>query len=149
MGDPATAMRDPAFYRWHQMVDDAFQVYKQTLAPYSEQQLNFGGVQITGLSLQTEGGQANVLQTFWQQSDVNLTNGLDFSPRGNVFVRITHLQHNPFTYNITVNNSAGAQRLGMVRIFMAPKFNERRQEFPYNEKRRFMIEVERFIAASK
>lgn len=145
MGDPATAMRDPAFYRWHAFVDNAFQVYKESLPPYSAQQLTYPGVEIAGFQVQSEGGQPNILQTFWQQSDVNLTNGLDFAPRGNVFVRFTHLQHNPFTYNISINNSSGAQRLGMVRIFMAPKFNEQGQQFPLNEQRRLMIELERFI----
>lgn len=37
MGDPATAMRDPIFYRWHAYVDYVFQQHKETLPPYSEQ----------------------------------------------------------------------------------------------------------------
>lgn len=88
------------------------------------------------------------MQTFWQQSDVNMTNGLDFSPRGNVFVRFTHLQHSPFTYTILVNNTSGAQRLGMVRIYLAPRNNDRRQAMTYVEQRRLFIEMERFIVAS-
>lgn len=34
MGDSATAMRDPVFYRWHAYIDDIFQLYKNKLAPY-------------------------------------------------------------------------------------------------------------------
>lgn len=37
MGDPATAMRDPVFYRWHAYIDYIFQQHKETLPPYSEQ----------------------------------------------------------------------------------------------------------------
>ncbi len=91
----------------------------------------------------------NSLQTFWQQSDINLAKGLDFAPRGNVFVRFTHLQHTPFTYTISVNNSAGVQRLGMVRIFMAPKMDERGHQMSFKEQRLFMIELERFIVSRK
>jgi hypothetical protein len=109
--------------------------------------LNFPGIEIANVQVLPENGSPNALQTFWQQSDINMTNGLDFSPRGDVFVRVTHLQHVPFTYNIQVNNNTGAQRLGMVRIFIAPKFDERGQPLPYIEQRRLMVELERFIAA--
>jgi hypothetical protein len=34
IGDPATAMRDPMFYRWHSFVDDMFQEHKATLPRY-------------------------------------------------------------------------------------------------------------------
>ena len=34
IGDPATAMRDPMFYRWHSFVDDIFQEHKSTLPRY-------------------------------------------------------------------------------------------------------------------
>lgn len=39
MGDPATAMRDPIFYRWHAFVDDIFQEHKNTLPRYTAQQV--------------------------------------------------------------------------------------------------------------
>lgn len=39
MGDPATAMRDPVFYRWHAFVDDIFQEHKNLLPRYNTQQV--------------------------------------------------------------------------------------------------------------
>ena len=39
MGDSATAMRDPVFYRWHATIDDLFQKHKQTLTPYSQREV--------------------------------------------------------------------------------------------------------------
>jgi hypothetical protein len=39
MGEPATAMRDPIFYRYHAFVDDVFLEYKNTLTEYSLQQV--------------------------------------------------------------------------------------------------------------
>jgi hypothetical protein len=41
MGDPATAMRDPVFYRWHAFIDDVFQEHKNTLPRYNTQQVNY------------------------------------------------------------------------------------------------------------
>lgn len=37
MGDSATAMRDPIFYRWHAYIDDIFQEFKSTIPSYSVQ----------------------------------------------------------------------------------------------------------------
>ncbi|XP_039950507.1 phenoloxidase 2-like [Bactrocera tryoni] len=147
MGDSATAMRDPVFYRWHAYIDDIFQEHKIRLPPYTLPELDYDGVTVTGVQVSPEGGQANVLQTFWQQSDVDLARGMDFVPRGNVFARFTHLQHTPFTYTINVNNDSGAQRFGTVRIFLGPKTDERRQGMLFKDQRLLMIELDKFIVA--
>lgn len=75
IGDSTTAMRDPVFYRVHTYVDDIFQMHKARLTPYSQQELTFPGVSITALQVSQAQGQANRLNTHWQQSDVNLTRG--------------------------------------------------------------------------
>lgn len=123
MGDPSTAMRDPIFYRWHAYTDDVFQEYKATIPGYNVQnvnimylfkiflyynrssytQLNFENVKVQSIEVSASGIPRNELATFWQQSDVNLSRGLDFLPRGNVFARFTHLQHAPFNYKIVVS----------------------------------------------
>lgn len=87
VGDSSTAMRDPVFYRFHQHVDDLFQEHKTRLTPYNAQQLGYNNVQVTGVQVQHDSGQPGSLQTFWQQSDVDLSRGMDFVPRGSVFAR--------------------------------------------------------------
>lgn len=67
-----------------------------------------------------------------------------------VFIqRFTHLQHVPFTITMQVNNDSGAQRLGMVRIFMAPKLDERGSGFLLKDQRLLMIELDKFVTACK
>lgn len=39
MGDSATAMRDPFFYRWHAFINDIFVEHKNTLPAYTTQQV--------------------------------------------------------------------------------------------------------------
>lgn len=90
---------------------------------------------------------ANTFQTFWQQSDVDLSRGLDFVPRGNVFARFTHLQHAPWTYTININNNASTGRLGTVRIFLGPKFDERGIEMLFRDQRLLMIELDKFVVS--
>lgn len=147
IGDPSTSMRDPLFYTFHEYVSDMFQEHKQRLPPYSSQQLNYPGITITGAQVQPESGSVNSFQTFWQQSDVDFSRGMDFVPRGSVFARFTHLQHSPFVYSININNASNAQSMGTVRIFMAPRFDERGQPFQLRDQRLMMTEMDRFVVA--
>lgn len=39
MGDSATAMRDPLFYRWHAFINDIFMEHKNLLPPYKPEQV--------------------------------------------------------------------------------------------------------------
>lgn len=165
IGDSATAMRDPIFYRWHAFIDDIFQQHKGTLPRYDtnrvihypndvptatwrvkfDLQLNYPGITVTGVQVSPQGGGgANKLTTFWQQSDVDLSRGMDFQPRGSVFVRFTHLNHQPFNYQITVDNKANGSRRGTCRIFIAPKFDERGNPWQFTEQRNMFIELDRF-----
>ncbi|KAK7595536.1 hypothetical protein V9T40_013361 [Parthenolecanium corni] len=143
MGDPTTAMRDPIFYAWHAYMGDIFQEYKGTLIPYTTQQLEFDGIRVTGAEITVEGGRVNEFATFWQQDDIDLSRGLDFQPRGSVFARLTHLQHAPFTYRIKVENN-GQQRSGTVRIFLAPKYDERGRNYLFRDQRLLFVELDKF-----
>lgn len=145
IGDPAVAMRDPIFYRWHAYVDDIFQEHKERLNAYTEQELGNAGITIDAVAVQPAAGAPGTFQTFWQQSDVDLSRGLDFVPRGNVFASFTHLQHSAFTYRIQLNNTTGAQVLGTIRIFMAPKFDESGNEMLLRDQRLLMTEMDRFV----
>lgn len=147
MGDTATAMRDPVFYRWHAYVDDMFQTHKEMLTPYTTAQLTFNNVTVTGLEVRADGMQPNMLGTFWQQSDVNLARGLDFVPRGDVFARFTHLQHDPFSFAININNGNATQSLATVRLFLAPMQDERGLEMLFRDQRLLFIELDKFVAA--
>ncbi|XP_065201957.1 phenoloxidase 1-like [Planococcus citri] len=143
MFENTTAMRDPVFYRWHNSIQDIFEAYKNTLTPYTTQQLSFDGVTVTQAEIIVEGSRNNTLQTFWQRSQLDLSRGLDFVPTGPVFATFTHLQHSPFSYRITVQNS-GAQRVGTVRIFLGPKNDERGLPLRFREQRWLFIEMDRF-----
>ncbi|CAG9854814.1 unnamed protein product [Phyllotreta striolata] len=144
MGDTSTSMRDPFFYRWHAYIDDIFQTFKSGLPRYNEQQLNFNGVTVEQIRLQTENGPVNTFQTYWQKSAVDLSRGMDFQPRGSVLVQFTHLQHRPFNYSIIVNNATNAVTTGTCRIFMAPKFDERGNPWLFLHQKNMFIELDKF-----
>ncbi|XP_046989756.1 phenoloxidase 1-like [Schistocerca americana] len=143
MGDTAVSMRDPVFYRWHKYLDDIFQELQNMFARYTVQQLDFPGVTISSVDVVSKGAPRNEFATFWQKSDIDLYRGLDFTPRGSVFARVTHLQHAPFKYIIEVNN-AGPPRKGTLRIFMAPKYDERGVPMLFRDQKHLFIELDHF-----
>ncbi|XP_053683757.1 phenoloxidase 8-like [Sabethes cyaneus] len=149
MGDVATAQRDPSFYLWHSFVDDVLVRHKDSLDPYTAAELSYPGITVTNLnvSLNRPNVVPNVLLTYWQRSQVDLAAGLDFGPKGNVFASFTHLQHAPYVYNIEVNNSNARPMRGTVRIFMAPKQDDRNVNLKYDEWRRYVIELDKFAVS--
>lgn len=82
MSQVETAMRDPIFYRWHAFIDSVFKRFKNTLAPYTEQELLNDGITVESVNVQAKSSHfrtgANELVTYWQNSDVDLSDGLDF-----------------------------------------------------------------------
>lgn len=108
------------------------------------------GITITSLTVQmksrkTNAKPPNLLQTHWTNSDVNMSRGLDFAPKGNVYARIKHLQHVPFSYKIRVENSSLVPVRGTVRIFLAPTKNEFDLLLTFSDQRLLMIEMDRFV----
>ncbi|GBP20809.1 Phenoloxidase subunit 1 [Eumeta japonica] len=143
MGDLATTMRDPVFYRWHSYIDDLFQLHKSRLPVYGTDKLDFPGVTVSSVAVEGQAG-ANTFGTHWEQSTLDLERGLDFAPRGPVLARFTHLQQDPFTYVIECNNATNNNVMGTVRIFMAPRNDEKGQAMPFKDQRLLMIELDKF-----
>lgn len=107
-------------------------------------QLNFPGISVSDVQILTPGQQANVLKTHWSKSDVDLSRGLDFTPRGSIFARLTHLNHEAFTYSIIVHNSNNQEKIGTVRIFMAPKTDRLGRAYKFDDQKNLMVEMDRF-----
>ncbi|CAG9559300.1 unnamed protein product [Danaus chrysippus] len=147
IADEAVNMRDPFFYRWHAFIDDLFQKFKESnnVRRYTRSELENPGVKVTNARIVNSNGAAdNTLNTYWMQSDVDLSRGLDFSDRGPVYARFTHLNYRPFRYVIDVDNTGSARRT-TVRIFIAPKFDERGLPWILSDQRKMFIEMDRFV----
>lgn len=70
-------------------------------------QLLFSGVTISEVEIYTPSLDNDTLLTFWMQSDVDFSRGIDFlktdvNNMGPIWGRLTHLQHRDFEFQITV-----------------------------------------------
>ena len=69
-------------------------------------QITFRDIKVTSVKITTPQLRDNEINTFWQQANIDLSRGLDFAEnKGSVFAQVTHLQHAPFQYNITVRDA--------------------------------------------
>ncbi|XP_031783456.1 phenoloxidase 1 [Nasonia vitripennis] len=144
MGDSTTAMRDPIFYRWHAFVDNVFTQFKDSLPAYNTQDLGFQGVTVQDIRITSPGSNPNTLNCHWTKSDIDLSRGLDFTPRGSVLARLQHLNHDEFSYSFVVNNTNNQEVTGTVRVFIAPKYDETGRALSFNDQRLLMIEMDKF-----
>lgn len=78
------------------------------------------------------------------ESDVDMSHGLDFFAHGSVLARTTHLNHEPFTYKVTVINENPNVKQVTVRIFMGPVKKADNNDMPFADKKNLMIEMDRF-----
>jgi hypothetical protein len=103
-------------------------------------QLEFPGVTIQDVSV-------DALVTYFEDFDIDLLNALDDTPEledVEIKARVRRLNHRPFTFSITVNSNQ--EHTTAVRIFLGPKFDWFGQEIPINEKRLYIIELDKFVA---
>nr|Q8IFJ8.1 RecName: Full=Hemocyanin subunit B; Flags: Precursor [Scutigera coleoptrata]CAD55132.1 hemocyanin subunit B [Scutigera coleoptrata] len=146
MYDVATSARDPLFYQWHKFIDNLFHEYKDALKAYSSEDLTYNDITIEEVNVQGEGGSpANTVTTFLENSIVHLDEGFSFTARGHARVKVQHLQHEGFNYQIKVNNAGGEHKV-VFRVFLAPKYDEEHHEFDFNEQRGMAIELDKFVA---
>nr|ACV33307.1 prophenoloxidase [Nebalia kensleyi] len=151
MADSMTAMRDPQFYKLHKFCDDLFDAYKVVQFPYEDNELAFDGVVMEKLSVNTaEEGALNTIFTGWDRRLIEASRGLDFSEKRDVpiLVRLSHINHKPFVYRLRVRNDGKTSKLATVRIYLAPKYNERGKisgNMTFFDQRRLWAEMDKFV----
>nr|CAC44753.1 hemocyanin subunit 5 [Cupiennius salei] len=142
MSDTSTSLRDPIFYRWHRFVDNIFQQYKATLHPYTQEDLSFPGIKV--LSAQVNARQANVVTTYMKDDLLDLSHGINFGTGHKVHVEYHHLDHEPFSLIINIENDSGTAKHATIRVFLGPKYDELGNRLAPDDQRRLMIELDKF-----
>nr|CAD7568051.1 unnamed protein product [Timema californicum] len=101
--------------------------------------LEFPGVKIQDLSV-------DELTTYFEDFDIDLLNALDDTvdlDDVNIKARVRRLNHKPFAFHFTVESDK--ENLVAVRVFMGPKYDWFGQEIPLDEKRSYMVEIDKFV----
>nr|P02242.3 RecName: Full=Hemocyanin E chain; Short=HcE [Aphonopelma sp.] len=144
MSDTSTSLRDPIFYRYHRFIDNIFQKYIATLPHYTPEDLTCPGVHVVNVTVNAK--VPNVVTTFMKEAELELSYGIDFGSDHSVKVLYRHLDHEPFTYNISVENSSGGAKDVTMRIFLGPKYDELGNRLQPEQQRTLNIELDKFKA---
>jgi len=135
-----TATRDPSFFRLHKYMDNIFKEHKDSLTPYTKEELEFAGVAISEVTIEGE------LETYFEDFEYNLINAVDDTEEiadVEISTFIPRLNHKDFAYKIVVDNN-GEEHLATVRIFAWPHEDNNGIEFTFDEGRWHAIELDRF-----
>lgn len=120
------------------------------MPPYNEQELSFADINLREIGVRTSTlKEPNHFETFWQNSEVDLAAGLDFTADSGLHASYTHLQHAPFEYCFVVENKSEHVKSGTCRIFLCPKTDERGKPLKLEEQRLLTIELDKFTVKRK
>jgi len=120
IGDTATAIRDPFFWRWHRHIDDANFALQERLEPFTFDDAPAVTLSAIELAVEDEPGTpVDELQTLVAETD-----------------GVEHGDHEPFLWRLHAENPGEAVRTVTVRIFLAPA--------EAVEDRRAWIEMDKF-----
>ncbi|XP_050687730.1 hemocyanin subunit-like [Eriocheir sinensis] len=136
-----TATRDPAFFRLHKYMDNIFREHKDSLTPYTTQELEFPGVAIDSVTL------SNRLETHFEDFEYSLINAVDDTPQVDdvdISTIVPRLTHSDFSVSLGVTNNNGKEVSATVRAFAWPKYDNNGVEYSFNDGRWNAIELDKF-----
>merc|ERR1712212_734472 len=135
-----TATRDPSFFRLHRYMDNIFKEHKDTLPPYTQEQLTFQGVAIDNLVVDGR------LETFFEDFEFDLTNAVDHPEEEEVPIKayVNRLNHRDFSYNIDVLNNNDHDVLSSFRVYLCPRHDNHMQNLTIDSGRWYCIEMDKF-----
>lgn len=141
-----TATRDPAFFRLHKYMDGIFKEHKDSLPPYTQEELEFPGVEIESVTVEGE------LETFFEDFEFSLANAVDHNINiGEIeaTASVKRMNHKPFNLKFEINNSNEVNEHGVVRIYLCPRHDASGQIISFEEGRWNCVELDKFWTKRK
>merc|ERR1719370_844670 len=134
-----TATRDPAFFRLHKYMDGIFKEHKDSLHPYTTEEVQFPGVHLRSVKIEGE------LETHFEDFIFDLKMGVDTSKTDSVDVHAkTHrLNHHDFSYNFNVQNDNDVAH-AVFRVFLCPRHDNNGILLSLKEAHWHCIELDKF-----
>ncbi|XP_047105556.1 allergen Cr-PI-like isoform X1 [Schistocerca piceifrons] len=116
MENPATALRDPLFYRAVKKLLGVFNRFQDRLGRYKREELEFPGVRVESVLVKP-------LSTHLEQFEFELDNALPEvnSSRPRLLARQRRLTARPFQYQLAVASQHDADVDALLRVYLGPR----------------------------
>ncbi|XP_050703128.1 pseudohemocyanin-2-like [Eriocheir sinensis] len=135
--------RDPAAWRLHKTIDNIFREHIDSLPPYTKEQLEFIGIDVTDVQIQ------GTLETYFEEYKWDLVNAFNDNNTQTEFFDIyastPRLNHKEFSYKIKVQNNNGSPKKAVIRILAMPYRDGNGALIPFDEGRWLAIEMDLFV----
>ena len=141
-----TATRDPAFFRLHKYMDGLFKDHKDSLPPYTAEEIGFEGIHLTGVSIDGE------LETYFENFEFDLAMAVDSSEsveQVDVKADVSRLNHKEFAYNFDIKNDKDAEAHAVVRVYLCPRRDNNGVIYTFEQGRWNCIEMDKFWTKRK
>nr|CCF55385.1 hemocyanin alpha subunit 2 [Caridina multidentata] len=136
-----TATRDPSFFRLHKYMDNIFKEHKDSLPPYTREELEFPGVAVESIGIEGE------LKTYYEEYEFDLRNAVDSAPgveEVELMAVVNRLNHREFSFVADVNNNNGGEVLATMRIYLCPRRDNNGVILSYEKGHWYCIEMDKF-----
>lgn len=132
-----TAFRDPMYYRLIAFLTNLYHRFKSHFDEYTHEELEFPGVKVSNVEVDN-------LLTFFEEFEFDVTTLASKQHEKEPFVRVRQyrLNHKPFNYKVHVTSEKDST--AMFRVFLGPKYDSEGLKLPLNERRKSMVEIDRF-----
>ncbi|XP_071532770.1 pseudohemocyanin-1-like [Panulirus ornatus] len=133
------ATRDPSFYKLHKRIDNLFRKHKDSLPPYTKEELVLPGVAISNIAID------GPLETYLEDYEIILPNLFEDRAEAEVEIKamMPRLRHKDFSVNIDIVNNNEAEVLATVRIMAWPLRDANGAELSFDEGRWHAIELDK------
>lgn len=147
-----TSARDPAFYQLYGRLIRYYLQWRNKLAPYTNDEINFDGVSIETFAVDR-------LTTFFDQFDSDITNAVDVEPVGSadnssessedfvIKARQWRLDHLPFTFNMSILSEK--RQKAIVKVFIGPKTDAAGNLIEFNANRENFYVLDQYVVDLK
>ncbi|XP_064091949.1 hemocyanin B chain-like [Macrobrachium nipponense] len=136
-----TATRDPTFFRLHKYMDNIFKEHKDSLTPYTHEDLDFPGIDVESIAVK------GPLRTYFEDYEFDLRNAVD-SAAGIADVElkahVARLNHHDFSFVADINNNNGNEVVATFRLYLCPDFDSNGERFYYENGHWHCIEMDKF-----
>lgn len=144
-----TILRDPVFYTLYKRIVKFYYQHKNHLPAYNVEDIQFKGVNVVGLNV-------DKFVTYFDYHDADVTTLLprEVMMKGGkwswdyiLLARQKRLNHEKFSITVDVN-SENAQKV-VIRLYLAPKYDQYGNEYDFEKNRENIVELDQFVYALK
>nr|AXY94715.1 arylphorin subunit alpha-like [Habrobracon hebetor] len=137
----STCMRDPAFYRLYNRYLSYWYRFKETLKPYSKNEIVFSDLKFESIAV-------DKLITYFDYFDSTISNGLPITSKQDadnlmIKVRQSRLNNKHFTVHFALNSDK-AQKVA-IQLFLGPKYDALGNLLDFSESYKDFYEIDYWI----